>query len=247
MNPFFIALTFLTIIPVPGLKHIDENLLSKSSSYFPAVGAIIGGVLLLFCKLLHCLFPFRPSITAALLLVLWVLITGALHLDGLADTFDGVAGGITIEDRLRIMKDTHIGTFGVVAVILLLILKYNLLLNLEGLKLTAALFFSPILARWGLVVLMSTSPYAGKKESMGKLFMEKITPAYLAVATASILAASVLSPRLFFLFLLPLTLLSIVALRAFFLKKLGGITGDCLGAACELIELVLLFILSLPF
>jgi adenosylcobinamide-GDP ribazoletransferase len=247
MNPFFAALAFLTKIPVPGQEKINEDALIKSSAYFPAVGMIMGGILLLSYNLLQYLFPFNPSITAVLLLALWVFLTGALHLDGLADTFDGIGGGITIEDRLRIMKDTHTGTFGMVAVILLLLLKYNFLFNLEGLKLAGALFFSPLLGRWAMVVLMYTTPYARKKESLGRPFIEKIGTNQLAVATVSTLAAGFLYPRFFFPFLLPLTVLSIAISRMFFLRKLGGITGDCLGTVNELIELAVLSCLALPF
>lgn len=245
MNPFFAALAFLTNIPVPGQNKIDENLLGKSSAYFPAVGIIIGGILLFSAKLLQYILPLQPGITAALLLVLWVYLTGALHLDGLADTFDGIGGGTTVEERLRIMKDTHTGTFGMVAVILLLLLKYNFLLHLEGPKLTTALFYSPLLSRWGMVMVMNSTPYVGKKGSLGKLFMDKFTARYFTLATISTLAAGVFSPELFFLLLLPLTVLSTLALRSFFLKKLGGITGDCLGAVNELLELALLFSMTL--
>jgi len=246
MNPFFAALAFLTKIPVPGQKKIDENILAKSSAYFPAAGIVIGVILILFAALFQSIFPLQEGIKAASLLALWVYLTGALHLDGLADTFDGIGAGATAEERLRIMKDTHTGTFGTVAVVLLLLLKYSILLHLEGAKLFTALFYAPLLSRWSMVLVMYSTPYAGKKESLGNIFIDKFTPRHFAAATAITLAAALFSPRLFLFPLLPLTLLVTAALRFFFLKKLGGITGDCLGAVNELLELALLFSLALP-
>ena len=249
-NPFFAALAFLTKIPVPGPEKISQNLLGKSYAYFPAVGAIIGILLLLAANLLHYLFPFHVSLRAVLLLTWWVFLTGALHLDGLADTFDGIGGGTTISDRLCIMRDPHTGTFGMVALILLLLLKYNFLLNLEtGVKLAPALFYSPLLSRWAMVVLLYTTPYSRAKEGQTGLvspFMLNLNRRRLFIATASTLAAGIFYPRLFFLLLLPLTALVIVISRVFFLKKLGGITGDCLGAVNEVTELAVLFCLAIP-
>ena len=250
MNPFFAALTFLTKLPVPGQKKINEAALSKSPAYFPLVGAVVGGILLLAYALLQYIFPLNPSLTAILLLALWICLTGALHLDGLADTFDGIGGGTTTSERLRIMKDPHTGTFGMVAVIVILLLKYNLLFNLEGARLTSALFYAPLLSRWAMVILMYTTPYCrgkGSKDGLVKPFILKLNAHQLIIATISILAAGLLFPRLFFLLLLPLTVLGIILFRIYFLKKLGGITGDCLGAVNELLEFAILFCLTLPF
>ena len=198
-------------------------------------------------KFLHLLFPLNPSVAAILLLVLWVFLTGALHLDGLADTFDGIGGGASKSDRLRIMQDPYIGTFGLVALVLLLLLKYNLLANLEGVRLTSALFYSPLLSRWSMVVLMYTTPYSRKSEGLVKPFIAQPKSYRLLLATAITLAAGIFSPHLFFFFLLPITALAITVARAFFLNKLGGITGDCLGAINELIELTVLLCLIFPF
>lgn len=246
MHPFFAALAFLTKIPVPGQNKITGDNLVKSSSYFPLVGAILGGLLYLFSRLISIYFAGKTSLLAALLLILWVFLTGALHLDGLADTFDGLAGGRTKEDRLRIMKDSSTGSFGLVAVVLVLLLKFTCLQSLQDEHLTAALFYSPLLSRWSMVTLMSFTPYAKKKESLGKPFVERIEKEQLILATALTAAAGSIYPRTFFLILLPPVLLFVFLLRRFFLQKLDGITGDCLGAANELLEAAVLLLLLLP-
>lgn len=246
MHPFLAALAFLTKIPVPGQNKITRDNLVKSSAYFPLVGAVLGGLLWLFSHFLNCLIDGAAPPIAALLLALWVFFTGALHLDGLADTFDGLAGGATREDRLRIMKDSSTGSFGLVAVVLVLLLKFSFLQTLQGERLAAALFYSPLLSRWSMVILMFFTPYAKKTESLGKPFVEQIEREQLVMATALAIAAGLFYPCTFFLVLLPSILLLIILFRRLFLQKLGGITGDCLGATNELLELAVLFLLLLP-
>lgn len=246
MHPFFAALTFLTKIPVPGQNRITTDNLFRGSGYFPLVGALLGGILGLFSYFLEVLFGHTSLPAAALLLTLWVFLTGALHLDGLADTFDGLAGGATKEDRLRIMKDSSTGSFALVAVVLLLLLKFCFLQQLQGERLLIALFYSPLLSRWSMVVLMYFTPYARETASLGKPFVELTGKKELALASALTIAAGFLYPMTFFLTLLLPVILLIALLRWLFLKKIEGITGDCLGAANELLELAVLFFLLLP-
>ncbi|NLJ56335.1 MAG: adenosylcobinamide-GDP ribazoletransferase [Firmicutes bacterium] len=246
MHPFLAALTFLTKIPVPGPNKITTDNLVRGSAYYPLVGALLGGILWVFSYLLSFLFGHASLPAAALLLTLWVFLTGALHLDGLADTFDGLAGGATKEDRLRIMQDSSAGSFGVVAVALMLLLKFSILQQLQGERLLVALLYSPLLSRWSMVVLMYFTPYARKTASLGKPFVELIGKNQLALASALTLAAGFLYPLTFFLTLLLPVLLLTALLRWFFLQKIGGITGDCLGATNELLEIAVLFLLLLP-
>ncbi|NMB35946.1 MAG: adenosylcobinamide-GDP ribazoletransferase, partial [Firmicutes bacterium] len=222
MHPFFAALAFLTKIPVPGQDKITEDNLVRGIAYFPLVGTVLGGSLYLFSRFLSIFFAGKTSLSAALLLILWVFLTGALHLDGLADTFDGLAGGRTKEDRLRIMQDSSTGSFGLVAVVLLLLLKFVCLQTLKGEHLTAALFYSPLLSRWSMVVLMYSTPYARKKESLGKPFVEQMNKEQLILATALTIAAGFFYPQTFFLILLPPILLLILLLQRFYLQRLGG-------------------------
>ena len=246
MHPFFAALTFLTKIPVPGPNKITTDSLVRGSAYYPLVGALLGGILWLFSYLLRFLCGHASLPAAALLLTLWVFLTGALHLDGLADTFDGLAGGLTKEDRLRIMQDSSAGSFGVIAIVLTLLLKFSFLQQLPGERLLPALLYSPLLSRWSMVVLMYFTPYARKTQSLGKPFVELIGKKQLALSSALTVAAGFLYPQIFFLTLLLPVILLTALLRWFFLQKIGGITGDCLGATNELLEIAVLFLLLLP-
>ncbi len=246
MHPFFAALSFLTKIPIPRQNKITGDNLVKSSAYFPLVGTVLGGLLYLLLQLLSIIFSGNAPLIAALLLVWWIFLTGALHLDGLADTFDGLVGGRTKEDRLQIMKDSATGSFGLIAVVSVLLLKYTFLQSLQNEHLLAALFYSPLLSRWSMVVLMYFTPYAKKTDSLGKPFVEQIQRKQLLSATMLTIAAGLFFPFIFFLILLPSIILLTALFRHFFIKKIGGITGDCLGAANELLELAVLFLLLLP-
>ncbi len=245
MRAFLAAIAFMTQIPVPGQEHISEKNLVRAVAFFPLVGLIIGIILLFSGWALPFLFPV-PPVNAALLLTLWVALTGAMHLDGLSDTFDGIGGGIDRQRRLRIMKDSGTGTFGMAAVFLLLLLKYSLLLGMEGQLLAAGLLLAPLLSRWSLVLLTCTTPYARENEGLGRPFIEKAGKKELAVATATAAAAGLLYSWFIFLFLLPAVVLATVGARLFFLRKLGGITGDCLGAVNELMELLVLLCIAAP-
>ena len=122
MNSFFLALRFLTIIPLGRRGEVDPESVAAAGKYYPLVGLIIGGLSWSFYYGAHHFFPLPVSV--GLLLIFGVILTGALHLDGLADCLDGLYGGTNQEERLRIMKDVHLGTMGVVGLILILGIKY---------------------------------------------------------------------------------------------------------------------------
>lgn len=246
MHPVWAAFSFLTKIPTPGQAALTEDSLVGGTAFFPLVGMTFGVILYLFNLLAASLFSSTLP-PAALILALWVILSGSLHLDGLSDSFDGLGGGNSPEERLLIMKDTGTGTFGLAAVALLLLLKFSLLQNLiyTG-SAGQALFLSPVLGRWSMTVLMVSTRYAGKKESLGRPFIEKIGLKHLITATLITLTAGIIFSTTVFL-LLPLTLLLVYILRLVYLNKIGGITGDTTGATCELVELFALLFFSLSF
>ena len=125
---FLAALRFLTILPVGGPVKVDTALFIRSSKYYPLAGLVIGGLLWAFQRL--ALMAFTTELTTGLLIAFWVVMTGALHLDGLGDTLDGCYGGRTPTDRLRIMKDVHLGSMGVVGIVVLLLIKFIVLKEL---------------------------------------------------------------------------------------------------------------------
>ena len=243
MKNFLIALQFLTRIPV-GEYLKDEKRLGKSMAYFPIVGLVLGGLLVLVNWGFSIIMA--PLIADALTIIALIILTGALHIDGFIDTIDGLAGGKTKKDILRIMKDSRVGAFGIIGIVSLIMLKLVLLheMPLEIKRGTLLLF--PVMGRWAMVVASSLSLYARKKGT-GKAFLDYCGRKELIVASLITLIITggflkILGLELF-LFILALTLL----LTRFISKRISGMTGDTLGAVNEIIEVGTLFILFLLF
>lgn len=230
------AVSFLTRIPVGGSRTTEPALLAKSARWFPLVGLALGSV---YAAVAWCLLSYLPApVVAVLLLVLDAILTGALHLDGLADMADGFGGGRTRDDVLRIMRDHAIGSYGAVALILMILLKAaclsELLRTRHGLWI---LFVAPALGRWAVVLLSYLEPYARPEGGTGGL-AKWIGATELAVATA-------ICVPLPFLFGIRRTLVGwgavalVTVLMAWICdRRIGGITGDTLGANTVISESV---------
>jgi cobalamin 5'-phosphate synthase/cobalamin synthase len=234
------GIAFLTRVPVPAQPPFDAADLGKAAMLFPLVGALLGAAQ---AAAVWLLAPHLPAIVvAALAMVAGVLLTGALHLDGLGDSADGFGGGKTREDALRIMRDHAVGAFGVVAIALTLAVKLAALSALiaRG-EALFALVLAAALGRWTAVPLARFWPYARREESgVGEALTRHVGPAELLGAT---LLAAALAWWLHGLVALAavaaLTLASGVACA----RKLGGVTGDTMGATCELAEALALVLL----
>jgi adenosylcobinamide-GDP ribazoletransferase len=177
---------------------------------------------------------------AALLLTLTVLLTRGLHLDGLADTVDGLGGGCTPEQRLAIMKDSRLGAFGGVALVLALLLKFTFLLALleQGGGLGLALF--PIISRGGMVFLAYLSPYARPEGGLGRAMTEGVDGLVFGSAAVGTLGLAFLAGGLWGLGLMAGAVPVVWLLSRYYRRQLGGITGDTLGATNELVEILVL-------
>ena len=186
---FITALRFLTILPLPRWRESGQADVGPSLVYFPVVGLIIGLFLAGLSRVLLMVLP--PPITHLLVLIALVLITGALHLDGLADTCDGLAGH-TVEDRWRIMRDSHTGSFGVAGIVCLLLLKYVSLNNVPAQWLVPALVLMPMAGRWAMVYAISLYPYA-RPTGLGRVFKQQANGKNLIIATVFVLAVAGLS------------------------------------------------------
>lgn len=267
MQSFLVALAFLTIIPIRFREMPTETAIARSRFWYPVVGLLLGSLLGGWAYLLSLCIP--PMLAAFLVLVLWVILTGALHLDGFGDLCDGLFGGKTPEDRLRIMKDPRRGTFGVVGTVLLLLGKFVAcveLLNRWGPSAALAAGLAATLARF-LVLTVAAGARYPRSEGTGRLIveatqnLEAIAFSLLAIAAVGWWPWVVLQPvwsaprgpegRYYHLFpnaeavLLVILLIvpawsGVVLVRKCCESRLGGITGDCLGAAIELAELVFL-------
>ena len=237
---FWLALGFLTRIPMLVRIDYSQTLMNRSSVYFPLVGLLLGGLYALAYAILALFWPAVTCVLLVLVLHLWL--TGAFHEDGLADSLDALGGGYTVEDRLRIMKDSRIGTYGTVALVTALALKAALLTQADAVWL--ALLVSPCVARLTPLVLMTTMPYVTDPDtSKSKPVAESFSGHRLAVAAAFValtcLALMPWAPTL------PAVAGAAVMLVALgwghnLRRNLGGYTGDALGASVVLTELVLL-------
>ncbi len=234
-----LALTFLTKLPWPWRGPADSAALARSLFWFPWVGALLGVGFWGAWAGLQKILP-APA-AAALLLTFTVWITGGLHLDGLADTADGLGGGRTPADALRIMKDSRVGAFGVISLSLALILKFSLFLSLAAQpgKATALLLY-PVLSRWGMVLLAYLSPYARAEGGLGQAMTLGVSPRVLAGTSlsAGALAFLILGVPGLVLFGAAAALVWLESL--YFQRRLGGITGDVLGATNEVLEILVL-------
>ncbi|HAS05070.1 MAG TPA: adenosylcobinamide-GDP ribazoletransferase [Dehalococcoidia bacterium] len=234
---FWIALQFLTIIPMPFKKEPEMREIASSLVFFPIVGLLIG--LLLFLANWGLGAVFSPVITATLTLVLWVLISGAMHLDGLADSCDGLAGS-TAEKRLEIMKDSHTGAFGVVGISLLLLVKFAAMVSLSGWD-WEALLLAPVFGSWAMVLSITAFPYA-RKNGVGQAFKQGATALKLVIASLITLAAAVLLVGWWGIVMMAVICLVTITIGSFFKSRLGGLTGDTYGAVKEVNEAVVLIV-----
>ena len=234
---FWTALQFLTIIPAPRRREITAENFGQSLAYFPLVGLLLGVILL---GLNFGLALFLPSsVVNALLVVSLAFLTGAHHLDGLIDTFDGVMAGKSREERLAIMSDSKVGAFGIVAAILVLLLKY---VSLSSATILPALLLMPTLSRWTMVSIMSAFPYA-KTSGMGLAFKQGANWKRLTVSTVIALAVAVIILQIQGLALIAALWLVVFGIASYFRSRLGGLTGDSYGAINELAEVTVLLLI----
>jgi len=233
-----LALTFLTVLPWWRLGQVGPQDLARSMLWFPWVGLILG---LGFWAGLWVFQVFSPPLAAALLLTLTVLATRGLHLDGLADTVDGLGGGQTPPARLAIMKDSRLGAFGAMSLFLALLLKFTLFLAFAGKTAApAGLILFPVLSRWGMVLLAFLSPYARPEGGLGQAMTTGVTGETLVGATGGALFLAFLISGTPGLLLMAAGAAAVWLLSIYFQKKLGGVTGDVLGAANEVLEILAL-------
>jgi adenosylcobinamide-GDP ribazoletransferase len=244
---FLAALQFLTNIPVPIKREITPAQLGRATTYFPLVGLIIGVILAVLNWLLYYILP--PGVINALLIVVLVILTGAMHLDGFADTCDGIAGHKTVEERWQVMRDSRTGAFGVVGLVVLLLVKYASLNNIPSHLITAVLIFMPVVSRWAMVYAIFVYPYA-RPEGLGTVYKKNTRWLQLTIATAVTLAlAAALIPLFWYLgFIMIFGVWMVTTLLALYLKhKFAGLTGDTYGAINEIAEATALLLAVLTY
>jgi adenosylcobinamide-GDP ribazoletransferase len=239
--PFF-ALQFLTVLPplvrrAPGCAD-----LGRSEACFPLVGLLLGACL---AGVDWALTPFvAPLVRDVTLVTVLAVLTGALHLDGVVDTFDGLFAGNSRERRLEIMRDPRAGSYGVVAVALLIAFKVAALGSLPPDARTPALILAPCLGRWGIVLATGAFAYA-RPTGMGRDFKASIRLPHVAVAGIIALgAAGMLAGAGGIVVWIGVSAAVLLAGR-WIAGRLGGLSGDVYGAICEMTETGVLLVFGL--
>ncbi|MFQ5586420.1 MAG: adenosylcobinamide-GDP ribazoletransferase [Thermodesulfobacteriota bacterium] len=233
MRSLLAAVRFLTIIPLfQSGEGVDGREIGQSTAYFPVVGALQGGIVAGSAFLLSHLFSWE--VVSVLSLIIVVLTNGGFHLDGFADTVDGLAGGRTPEERLTIMKDPRTGALGVVALVLILLLQFLLIKQLSPSIRYGVLFLLPVVGRWSMVPMAFWGCYAREGSGLGRVFTDHTGT--LQFTVASVLTALALGVLLGMAGIASLVLLTFITYLwvCFFRKRLGGVTGDVFGFQSEL-------------
>jgi adenosylcobinamide-GDP ribazoletransferase len=248
LSNFLFAIGFLTRFPVPKSINFVEISPAKSFRYYPLVGIIMGIFLVAFYSV------FNPFLSAgsinSLLIIVHVYLSGALHLDGFMDTVDGIFSGREKKQILEIMHDSNVGSFGVVALILLFLLKFNLLQGLTATIKIPSLILMPAVSRWMIVFSAFRYPLASSS-SLGKKFTEDLGWKELFIGCIWMIALFIILHYFFFfsvfkgLLVFFLSLILSIYISRFIVKRIDGLTGDSYGAINEIIEVFVLLIVNL--
>jgi adenosylcobinamide-GDP ribazoletransferase len=238
---FFTALMFYTRIPCPKWVDHSDSFLNLSTRYFPLVGWIVASITLLFFWLSSFVFP--AEIGIILSMIAGVLTTGAFHEDGFADVCDGFGGGWTKEKIMIIMKDSRVGTYGVVGLIFIFFLKFQALMRLMPfgfLQFAMIVFAAHAISRLAAVMIISTSQYAREEDGKAKPLATQTATITLVIAMVTGLLPFVILCYFHYLFIAAVVpvMLTTFFLRRYFVKWIGGYTGDCLGATQQINEVV---------
>jgi len=249
MRPFFIALQFLTRIPVRLKDNPNEKQTAASQLYYPLIGLLIGVLLILLAWVSQWVLPDVPTmLRAAIILTGWVLISGGLHLDGLADSADAWAGGLGDRDKtLAIMKDPACGPAGVVSIVLLLLLKFAALHALLEASASASMpnlpllviVIAPMLARTVPSLLFLTTPYV-RQHGLGSALVTGLPRRGLVFVIAAVVVSVLLLAGSMGLWLVLAVLIVFVLARRLMIQRIGGVTGDVAGALIEITEVSVL-------
>lgn len=240
INGFWVASQFLTIVPPIIERPFTPSELGRAVGFFPLVGLLLGLVLVGVNFGLAFLLP--ASVRLVLILALWVVLTGVLHLDGFLDACDGLFGGFTPEKRLEIMRDERVGAYALAGGVLLLLLLYMLLLAVESAdSFVPALLLAPVLGRWGMSVAMIHYPYA-RPTGLGRTMKDEAGRGELVLATlTAVLLAILVGKWVGFIALLGVVLIVVGGAR-FVKRRIPGLTGDIYGLLCVLSETAVLLV-----
>ena len=237
MKRFLIDLQFLTLLPIKIKSEIKEDDFGRSLLYFPIIGLLIGILL----SLILFLFSFLPnSVLSAVILIVAITVTGGIHLDGFADTCDGFYGDKPKEKILEIMRDSRIGVMGVIGIVTLLLLKFTLIVSIPRDFLWRSLILMATFSRWSQGLACLVSKYA-RSEGKAKFFIEYANRKDIIAGSLFTVALFLLMAKLKGILIFALALLCLLLFIRYIKRKIGGMTGDTIGATSEIAEALILF------
>ncbi len=240
---FCLALSFFSRLPIPKSTPYSTERMNRSGRYFAVVGFVIAVLCALVFVAASTLLP--VSVAVVITMVFSLLLTGAFHEDGLADMADGIGGGMTVEKRLLIMKDSRLGTYGVSTLVMVLLLKFVTLVELANHnQFIAAIILVYVFSRAVAASLISTMPYVSDPEgSKSKPLANQQTQKELIFLALCALLPAVYWGMQITITLVIWALLFRIGFKRWLMARLGGFTGDCLGAAQQIVELSVYLIL----
>ncbi len=229
---FFLALSFYTRLPHP--QALDYKRLPQAAIYLPLIGWLVGGIAALIFYLADLVWPQATAVILAL--IAGILLTGALHEDGFADVCDGFGGGMNKQRILEIMKDSHVGVYGFIGLLLMLLLKISVLAETPTV-IPLVLLAGHSISRLSPLLLMQRYTYARGNDSKASGAVYQPSFRELAFATVIALLPLALLPALCMLAIIPV-LVATLLLGHYFYRRIDGYTGDCLGASQQVAETV---------
>jgi len=239
MSDLLAAFQFLSIFPAVIRRPFTEKELGHSVGYYPLVGLAIGGVMFGIMNGISRFFS--AQVSAVFVLILWVVLTRAIHLDGFLDTCDGLFGGFTPEKRLVIMRDSRAGAFALVGGGVLLISMFSAIESTNSML--CSLLLAPVFGRWALSFAVIAFPYA-RSEGMGRVIKDNSRWPQLLLASLTTLMIAWFVGQWIGLIVFSLTVITSFLWLRYVLKLIPGLTGDIYGATCVVIEVLVLVIFS---
>lgn len=240
---FLAAVRFLTVLPTFSSAADDSIYFKRSLTYFAPTGLLTGLVCVVVAVILGAIAP--PLVVAVALSICLSLLSGFFHLDGLADTADGFMSARSADRCLEIMRDSRIGVMGAAAVTSLFLIKTAALYSIEHTEIMCALIVASVAGRTSIVITMAFLPYARQEGGLGALFYSPSTKRSGIISALFLLTVVlIINPTKLF-FIIAALVLTTASFSYLCMKRIGGATGDTLGAVCELNEAAVLTALTL--
>jgi adenosylcobinamide-GDP ribazoletransferase len=236
MRPLLAAIQFLTVIPFPKGFAGGEKELERCVPFFPVVGLLIGIIIAAFDRVVSSIFP--PLPTSVMTVIAMTAISGGLHMDGLADTADGFFSARPRERVLEIMRDSRIGVMGVLGVVFVIVLKVSVLISIFPPYRSGIIVLMPLAGRCSFVVIMTGLPYVRREGGLATAFGVGRSWFNVLWTSAFLLAAGWVTGHWVGLTAGFSALLMAALFSVYCFRKIGGYTGDTLGAGCELTEII---------